>query len=91
MQPGISQRYVSSDTGVTIADTANTLKQEVLSRSRLKAIITEFKLYKKERRSLAPDELADHMRTEIEMEPLDLVPSRGEFTSFKDRCSGNRR
>jgi polysaccharide biosynthesis transport protein len=89
VQPEISQRYVNSDGGATIADTATALTREVLSRPRLGAIIKEFGLYEKERNLQSPDELIERMRKDIEMEPLDLIPAKGEFSTFEIAFTGS--
>jgi polysaccharide biosynthesis transport protein len=83
VQPEVSQRYVTQDTAVTIADAANALTREILSRPRLIAVIEEFGLYSKEKTSLTREELVDRMRRDVDMEPLDLAPLKGEFSTFK--------
>jgi uncharacterized protein involved in exopolysaccharide biosynthesis len=58
------------------------MKREILSRTRLLGIIDEFGLYAKVRNRLTPEELADVMRKDIEIDPLDQIPGRSEFSAF---------
>ncbi len=83
VQQQIAQNLVAPITTTTAADTVNAMTREVLSRKRLLAIIEEFDLYAKERKSSIPEELlAAKMRKDLEIEPLELTSSR-ELTAFK--------
>lgn len=89
VQQEVSQKYVSPDSNTSIVDIANALKREVLSGPRLSAIIEEVGLYPEESHLLAPGDIVERMRKDVEMEPLDFVPARGEFSTFKIAFSAN--
>jgi polysaccharide chain length determinant protein (PEP-CTERM system associated) len=82
-QQQVSQRYVEPTTSTSPAEVVLGLTAEVLSRSRLTGIINEFGLYRKERAALAPDEVVDVMRKDLDVEPLESPGGRFDYTVFK--------
>jgi polysaccharide biosynthesis transport protein len=82
VQQLVSQRYVQASETATATDVVQAMKREILSRTRLLGIIDEFGLYAKVRNRLTPEELADVMRKDIEIDPLDQIPGRSEFSAF---------
>lgn len=54
VQQLVSQRYVQAAETTTANDVVEAMKREILSRTRLLAIIDEFGLYKKSERVLCP-------------------------------------
>ena len=83
VQQQIPERYVVSTTSTGIADALQAMTQEVLSRTRLLGIIEEFHLYPKERKRLAPEEVMDLMRKNIDILPMNASPERKDFNAFK--------
>jgi len=59
------------------------MTQEVLSRSRLLSIIDAVGLYAKEKDRLAPEQLLEKMRGDINIQPLEASPERHTVNSFK--------
>ncbi len=57
--------------------------QEVLSRTGLLDIITEFDLYPKDRAHLSPEELEAKMRKKISIEPIITRPDQKTIDAFK--------
>jgi polysaccharide chain length determinant protein (PEP-CTERM system associated) len=84
VQQQVSQKYVDPVNTMTTPEIVNSMSREVMSRSRLLAIIDSFALYPKERASTKPDQLAELMRKDIDVTPLDVVKVRGDntFTAF---------
>src|SRR5215471_12238534 len=62
----VSERYVSSTVISNPTERLNTLSFEVLSATRLRAIIDEFQLYPELRGSLSLDEIIEKMRQNIQ-------------------------
>ena len=83
VQQQVPERYVVSTTSTGIADALQAMTQEVLSRTRLEGIIEEFHLYQKERRRLAPEEVMELMRKNIDILPMNASPERRDFNAFK--------
>jgi polysaccharide biosynthesis transport protein len=83
VQQLVSQRYVQAADTATANDVVQVMKREVLSRTRLLGIIDEFGLYAKQKQQLTPEALADLMRKDVEVEPLDQIPGRSEFSAFR--------
>ena len=83
VQQQVPERYVVSTTSTGIADALQAMTQEVLSRTRLLGIIEEFHLYPKERKRLAPEEVMDLMRKNIDILPMNASPERRDFNAFK--------
>lgn len=85
VQQQVPERYVTSTSTTELSEALEAMKQEVLSRARLLAIIEELNLYPKDRTRLAPEQLVARMRDDIEIEPLlnTLGSARKEVNAFK--------
>jgi len=59
------------------------LTAEVLSRTQLLGIINEFGLYAKEKARLAPEDLVDVMKKDLEVEPVETIPGRTDYSMFR--------
>ena len=59
----VPQDYVRSTITTRIEDRLNTINQQILSRTRLERIITEFNLYENERRNGIMEDVVQRMRT----------------------------
>ncbi|MBZ5676609.1 MAG: hypothetical protein LAP61_20415 [Acidobacteriia bacterium] len=88
VQQQVSQRYVP-DSATTLAEAIQAMTRNVLSRARLSAIIDEFSLYTKEKQHLTPDALVELMRKDIDIEFLDPIPGRSDFSAFKISFTAN--
>lgn len=66
----VPERYVVPTSTTDLEKDLRTMESEVLSRSRLLSMINEFALYPKERKRLAPEELVELIRHDIQVEPL---------------------
>jgi succinoglycan biosynthesis transport protein ExoP len=61
----IPEGYVKSTVNTEVQDRVATISQQILSFNRLQKIITDFSLYREERKGLTPEELVDKMRKDI--------------------------
>ena len=62
--------YVKPSISGTIEDRLTTIRQQILSRSLLNKIITEFGLYKKESQTLSSEEVLELMRKQIDIKTV---------------------
>jgi polysaccharide biosynthesis transport protein len=67
-QPSMPKDYVTPNVVDDLQAQVQSISQQILSRTRLAHIIDELGLYSKERRRLTPDDLAERMRKDIEIE-----------------------
>jgi polysaccharide biosynthesis transport protein len=82
VQQQVPERYVTPTTTTEISQALEAMKQDVLSRGRLLAIIEDLNLYPKERARSAPEQLVARMRDDIEIEPLLANASRRDVNAF---------
>ena len=71
VQQQVSQRYVETDSSASPREALQTLGFEVLSAPRLLSIIEEYGLYPADKAKMTPDLLADRIRKDIDVEPLE--------------------
>lgn len=64
----IPERFVVSTVNTEAWDRLNAIRQEINSGTRLKKIIEEFDLYRKERQTMTDQEIIDRMRNDIQIE-----------------------
>jgi succinoglycan biosynthesis transport protein ExoP len=88
-QQQVPERYVIPTTTADLVQALQAMTQEILSRARLLQIISEFDLYPVERKQLAPEELVQLMRKNIEIEPLVRDPEKQGPNAFKISFVGN--
>ena len=82
-QQKVPDQYVVSNIADDLQQRLQSMTQQILSRTRLVAVINQFGLYAKNRARLTDDELVDRMRKDIQIE-LVRDPSRGrDLTAFK--------
>jgi uncharacterized protein involved in exopolysaccharide biosynthesis len=81
-QPTMSKEYVTSNINEDLQDRLQNIAQQILSRTRLLRIISQFDLYNDAQNPLNPDEKAAQMRKDI---ALDLVrdPRDNRITAFR--------
>ncbi|HYI93637.1 MAG TPA: GNVR domain-containing protein [Bryobacteraceae bacterium] len=66
----VSERYVVSTTTSNVSQALEAMEHEVLSRPKLLGIIEELNLYRKQRKTLAPEQLIALMRENLSIEPF---------------------
>jgi polysaccharide chain length determinant protein (PEP-CTERM system associated) len=83
VQQQVPERYVAPNSTADIISTLQAMKRDVLSRTRMLKLVEDFDLYEKERKRLAPEQIANKALHDIEIEPLDESPDKKGFTAFK--------
>ena len=66
----VPQDYVRSTVSVKVEQQLATIRQQVLSRTTLMKVMEELRLFEKERKSLAPEEVVELMRKRVGIEVL---------------------
>jgi succinoglycan biosynthesis transport protein ExoP len=90
IQQQVPVQYVTPTTTTDISQALQGMTQEVLSRTRLLSVIEELGLYAKERQRLAPEEVIDRMRKDIDIQPLESNPERRTVNAFKISYSSDK-
>jgi len=67
-QPTMPKDYVTPNVNDDLQERLQSITQQILSRTRLLHIIDQFDLYSQDHTRLAPDEMVERMRKEIELE-----------------------
>jgi polysaccharide biosynthesis transport protein len=83
VQQQVPERYVAPNSTADIISTLQSMKREVLSRTRMLKLVEDFNLYPKQRKRLAPEEIAEKALHDVDIEPLDESPDKKGFTAFK--------
>ncbi|MGD0277454.1 MAG: Wzz/FepE/Etk N-terminal domain-containing protein, partial [Syntrophales bacterium] len=76
----VPESYVQATVTSTIEERLQSIAQEVMSRTRLELIIKEMRLYEKERKALAPEEVIELMQKHIKLELPSKREDKGYFT-----------
>ena len=71
----VPEEFVQSTVTADLSQRINTISQEILSRTRLERIITEFDLYSRERARMIMEDVVERMRQDISLQVS--VPRRG--------------
>jgi polysaccharide chain length determinant protein (PEP-CTERM system associated) len=66
----VPETYVRSTVTNRIEDRLNSISQQILSRTRLEAIIDELDLYAEDRKKLPMEDIVAHMRENIDADPV---------------------
>jgi len=66
----VPENYVKSTVTTRIEERLNSIKEQILSRTRLEKIVQDFDLYKEERRTGIMDDVIERMRRDIETRPF---------------------
>ena len=88
----VPNQYVVPNVSASPQDRLQTITQQVLSRTRLQAIIDQFHLYPEPHGLgllLMPGDPIDHMRRDIEIELVPVAGHPDEFTAFKLRYTAH--
>ncbi|MGH9397300.1 MAG: hypothetical protein ACRD18_10685 [Terriglobia bacterium] len=89
VQQQVPERYVVPNTTYSVQQALQSLTEAVLSRSRLLPIIDEFGLYSRERRRVGPEGLAQLMRKNIQIEPIQKEATQKDVNAFKISFTGD--
>src|SRR5512143_223372 len=76
----VPENYVHSTVSAGIEERLSTIRQQVLSRTRLQAVMDELGLFKEERKRLPLEDVIESMRKRIEIEVRGSERSRDAFT-----------
>jgi len=77
----VPESFVQPTVTSKIADRLQSISQEIMSRTRLEQVISEFKLYSEEAKSLSREEIIELMRKNIQVE-IEGKEGRGGRESF---------
>jgi polysaccharide biosynthesis transport protein len=83
VQQQVPERYVTPNSTYSVQQALDSLSQAVLSRSQLLPMIDEFGLYPKHRQDLGREGLAQLMRKNIEIEPIQKDPTSPDINALK--------
>jgi polysaccharide chain length determinant protein (PEP-CTERM system associated) len=82
-QQRVPQQFVVSNVAADLQDRLQSMTQQILSRTRLLAIMEDNKLYGKVRTRLSGDDLVEQMRRDIQVELVQATNRSGDLTAFK--------
>ena len=78
----IPEKFVASTVQLSLQDSLDTIRQQILSATRLQQLMDEFGLYADERKTRTPEELTDKMRAEIAT-PMEKGWGTGRSGAFR--------
>lgn len=90
-QQKVPEQYVVSNVGADLQQRLQSMTQQILSRTRLLAIVEQYNLYPKLRNRRTPDDVVETMRKDIQIELVQSPNQRGELTAFKVAYLSNNR
>ncbi len=82
-QQTVPEQYVTPNVVTNLQDRLQSMTQQILSRTRLQALIERFNLYPRERARMTTDDLIDQMREDISIEPIKAATRQGDVTAFR--------
>jgi polysaccharide chain length determinant protein (PEP-CTERM system associated) len=85
----VPERYVTPNSTADLQEQLMLMRDEILSRTQLLKIIDEFGLYPKARKRLAPEELVEMIRSDINLAPPEKAGEAKDLNSFKISYTGN--
>jgi polysaccharide biosynthesis transport protein len=83
VQQQVPERYVTPNSNYSVQQALESLTQAVLSRSRLLSMIDEFGLYPNQKQGLGPEGLAQMMRKNIKIAPVQKEIASPDVNAFK--------
>jgi polysaccharide biosynthesis transport protein len=83
VQQQVPERYVAPNSTSDVISTLQAMKRDVLSRTRMLKLVGDFNLYEKQRKRLAPEQIAEKVLRDIDIQPLDENPDKKGFTAFE--------
>lgn len=78
----VPDNYVTSTTTTTVVDRMATLREQILSATRLGSVIDELELYREMKKRTSHDEIIDHMRKDIEISVVSGTNSSRDLAAF---------
>ena len=78
----VPDNYVTSTTTTTVVDRMTTLREQILSATRLGSVIDELDLYRDMKKRSPHDEIIDHMRKDIEISVVSGTNSSRDLAAF---------
>lgn len=83
-RPAVSEDYAKLALNEDLTEPLASIKQEVLSRTRLQSVIEKLNLYVDGRAKVPMEDLVEHLRNAVEVSPLEGMPRRPEqnFSGF---------
>src|SRR5487761_861755 len=90
-QQKVTSELVPPNVSVSLQDQLESMTQQILSRTRLQAIIDRYHLYSQHNSLMAifgPSDPVDQMRKDITIEPVDVPGRNGDLTAFKIYYTG---
>lgn len=81
-RPQVAETFVKSSVTSELETRLQTISQEILSRSRLQGLITQFGLYQEFRKRATPEEAVERMRRDIRMVFKGADPQVGRGTTI---------
>jgi len=85
----VPERYVTDNTITDIREVLLLMTDAILSRTQLLQIINEFGLYPEARERLAPEQLAELMRSNITVDPTEKSTAAKGLSAFKISFTGS--
>ena len=82
-QQKVPEQYVTANVITNLQTRLDSMTQEILSRTRLLALIEQFNLYPRERLHVTMDEIVDSMRKNITVELVQTAGRQGDVTGFR--------
>jgi len=83
----IPEKFVASTVQLSLQDSLETIRQQILSATRLQKLMDEFGLYPEERKTFTIEELTDKMRSEIST-PMEKSWGTGRSGAFRVKYEG---
>jgi polysaccharide chain length determinant protein (PEP-CTERM system associated) len=84
----VSERYITPNTTVDVREALLSMAEAILSQTQLLRIIDEFNLYPEEKKGLAPEQVAELMRSHIKIEPLRKIGEPQNLNIFTISFAG---
>lgn len=81
-QQQVPRQYVASNVATTAAHQLQILTQRILSRTKLRQLITQLDLYPRQQQRLTPDQVVDRMRKDIKISPVTALGQPDRLTAF---------
>ncbi len=81
-QQQVPRQYVASNVATTAEHQLQILTQRILSRTKLRQLITRLDLYPRQRRRLTPDQVVARMRKDIKISPVTALGQPNRLTAF---------
>ena len=87
----VPEAYVKSTVTSRISDRLQSISQQILSRTRLETVVSDFNLYVDERKRLPLEDVIEKMRADIDVQIVKGDAFRIRYASSDRRCNGLRR